>query len=139
MKHFLLIVLAALAVTACGTARRVSPDLPQSWTGCSTSEILEAMGDPVRIDSDDEGGSILVYESAPDYSSPDFDILDPDAKEGSIRKYARFYLDEEGICYKVDTNRSLPAPPRSPYYEPRGTFWIDILFYLPLIAVTILI
>ena len=139
MKHFLLIVLAAVAVTACGSARRISTDPPQSWTGCSTSEILQAMGDPVRIDTDGKGGSILVYESAPDYSSPDYDILDPDAKVGSIRKYARFYLDEEGICYKVDTNRSLPVPPRSPYYEPRGTFWIDLLFYLPLIAVTILI
>ena len=139
MKHILLLLLAAVAVTACGSSRRVSTDPPQSWTGCSTSEILEAMGDPVRIDADGKGGSILVYESAPDYSSPDFDILDPDAKEGRIRKYAHFFLDEEGICYKVDTNRSLPAPPRLPYYESTSTFWIDLLFYLPLIAITILI
>ena len=139
MKHILLLLLAAVAVTACGSARRVSTDPPQSWTGCSTSEILEAMGDPVRIDTDGKGGSILVYESAPDYSSPDFDILDPDAKEGRSRKYAHFFLDEEGICYKVDTNRSLPAPPRLPYYESTSTFWIDLLFYLPLIAITILI
>ena len=139
MKHFLLIVWAAVMLTACGTYRRVPADPAQPWAGCSTSEILRAMGDPVRIDPDGKGGSILVYESAPDYDSPDYDILDPEASAARTRKYARFYLDDEGVCYKVDTNRSLPAPPRIPYSEPRSSFWIDLFFYLPLIAVTILI
>ena len=139
MKHFLLIILAAMMLTACGTYRRVAADPTQPWVGCSTSEILRAMGDPVRIDPDGKGGSILVYESAPDYDSPDYDILDPEASAVHTRKYARFYLDDEGVCYKVDTNRSLPAPPRIPYSEPRSSFWIDLFFYLPLIAVTILI
>ena len=139
MKHFLLIILAAVMLTACGTYRRVAADPTQPWVGRSTSEILEAMGDPVRIDPDGRGGSILVYESAPDYDSPDYDILDPDANAVRTRKYAHFYLDDEGICYKVDRNQALPAPPRIPYSEPRGSFWIDLFFYLPLIAVTILI
>lgn len=137
MKHFLLIALAAVMLTACGTYRRVAADPTQPWVGCSTTEILGAMGDPVRIEQDGKGGSIVVYESQPDYDSPDYDILDPDA--GRNRKYALFYLDDEGVCYKVDTNRALPAPPRIPYSEPRGSFWIDLFFYLPLIAITILI
>ena len=139
MKHFLLIVLAAVMLTACGTYRRVAADPTQPWVGRPTSEILKTMGDPVRIDQDGRGGSVLVYESAPDYESPDYDILDPGANTVSTRKYAHFYLDDEGICYKVDRNQTLPAPPRSSYSEPRSTFWIDLFFYLPLIAVTILI
>ena len=139
MKHFLLIVLAAVMLTACGTYRRVPADPAQPWAGCSTSEILRAMGDPVRIDPDGKGGSILVYESAPDYDSPDYDILDPEANAVRARRFARFYLDDEGVCYKVDTNRSLPSPPRPLYSEPRGTFWIDLFFTLPLLAITIFI
>ena len=139
MKHFLLLLSALALLTACGSARRVSAaDGTATWEGRTTSEIIRAMGDPDRIDTDGKGGSILVYETAPDYSSPDYDILAPEAS-ASPRRYAHFYLNDEGRCYRVDTNRSLPAPPRLPYYEPRGTFWIDLLFYLPLIAVTILI
>ena len=138
MKHFFLVLLAVVTVTACGTVRRVSADAAQPWVGCTTQDILSRMGTPDHILGDGKGGSILVYESAPDYTSPDYDILAPEASAGP-RRYAYFYLDDEGYCYKVDTNRSLPAPPRPPYYEPEGTFWIDLLFYLPLIAVTILI
>jgi hypothetical protein len=140
MKHFILLLSALALLMACGTTRRVSAsEGTAAWEGRTTSEIMRAMGDPDRIDPDGKGGSILVYESAPDYDSPDYDILDPEASAARTRKYARFYLDDEGVCYKVDTNRSLPAPPRIPYSEPRSSFWIDLFFYLPLIAVTILI
>ena len=137
MKHILLLLLAAVAVTACGSARRVSTDPPQSWTGCSTSEILEAMGDPVRIDTDGKGGSILVYESAPDYSSPDYDILAPESS-ARPRRYTNFYLDGEGRCYRVDTNRNLPSPSS---YRPSvsAEFWLDVLYYLPLLTLLVLL
>ena len=80
MKHFILLLSALALLTACGTSRRVSTtDGTPSWEGRTTAEIMQAMGDPDRIDSDGKGGSILVYESAPDYDSPDYDILDPAA------------------------------------------------------------
>ena len=140
MKRFFLLLVAAMAVTACGTARRVSMDSQRSaWTGCSTEEILRAMGDPVRIDADGKDGSILVYESSPNYSSPDYDILDPDADARQNRRYAYFYLNGEGTCYRVDTNRNLPAPPNAFDVLDQGEFWIDILIYLPLLVVGILL
>ena len=139
MRHFILLLLAVVTVTACGTSRRVSAvDGTPSWEGRSTAEILQAMGDPDRIDADGKGGSILVYESAPDYSSPDYDILDP-AASARARRYANFYLSDEGVCYRVDTNRNLPAPPalyRSPF---RAEVWLDILYYLPLLTLVILL
>lgn len=139
MRHFILLLLAVVTVTACGTSRRVSAvDGTPSWEGRSTAEILRAMGDPDRIDADGKGGSILVYESAPDYSSPDYDILDP-AASARPRRYANFYLSDEGVCYRVDTNRNLPAPPalyRSPF---RAEVWLDILYYLPLLTLVILL
>ena len=139
MKHFILLLAALALLTACGTSRRVSAaGGTEPWVGRETGDILERMGTPDRIDPDGKGGSILVYESAPDYDSPDYDILDP-AASARPRRYANFYLDREGACYQVDTNRNLPAPPQSSYSGPRSTFWIEILYWLPLVAVTILI
>lgn len=139
MKHFILLLSALALLTACGTSRRVSvSEGAAAWEGRSTAEILRAMGDPDRIDADGKGGSILVYESAPDYSSPDYDILDP-AASARPRRYANFYLSDEGVCYRVDTNRNLPAPPalyRSPF---RAEVWLDILYYLPLLTLVILL
>ena len=85
------------------------------------------MGDPDRIDSDGKGGSIIVYESAPNYDDPDYDILDPEASKRP-RQYARFYLDNEGICYQVDTNRPLPAAPSSSPVRVGYSVWFDWLF-----------
>ena len=138
MKRFILLLLAAVAVTACGASRRVAVDPVQPWVGRTTSEILTTMGDPDRIDTDGNGGSILVYESTPDYDSPDYDILDPDANAGRTRRYAKFYLDDEGTCYRVDTNRNLPSPRRA-YVEDSGDVWIDVLIYLPLLLIGILL
>ena len=139
LKHFILLLSALALLTACGTSRRVSAvDGTPSWEGRSTAEILRAMGNPDRIDADGKGGSILVYESAPDYSSPDYDILDP-AASARARRYANFFLSDEGVCYRVDTNRNLPAPPalyRSPF---RAEVWLDILYYLSLLTLVILL
>ena len=137
MKRIILLLAALAMLTACGTSRRVSAaDGTPSWEGRTTADILQAMGDPDRIDPDGRGGSILVYESAPDYSSPDYDILAPEAS-ASPRRYANFYLDEEGRCYRVDTNRNLPAPRYLPSVS--AEFWLDVLYYLPLLTLLVLL
>ena len=137
MKRIILLLAALAMLTACGTSRRVSAaDGTPSWEGRTTADILQAMGDPDRIDPDGRGGSILVYESAPDYSSPDYDILAPEAS-ANPRRYANFYLDEEGRCYRVDTNRNLPAPRYLPSVS--AEFWLDVLYYLPLLTLLVLL
>jgi hypothetical protein len=139
MRHFILLLLAVVTVTACGTSRRVSAvDGTPSWEGRSTAEILRAMGDPDRIDADGKGGSILVYESAPDYNSPEYDILAPEA-EARTRRYAHFYLDDEGRCYRVDTNRPLPVPSRFFHTGVAVEFWLDLLWSIPLLTLIALL
>ena len=134
MKHFILVLLAVVTVTACGTSRRVSADPAQPWVGYTTQDILTRMGTPDHILDDGKGGSVLVYESAPDYTSPDYDILAPEAS-ATPRRYAYFYLDREGYCYKVDANRSLPSPPALYRSEPRISFWVDLLIWTPLLLI----
>ena len=139
MKHFILLLAALALLTACGTSRRVSAsEGTAAWEGRTTSEIMRAMGDPDRIDPDGKGGSILVYESAPDYSSPEYDILAPEA-EARTRRYAHFYLDDEGRCYRVDTNRPLPVPSRYFHTGVAVEFWLDLLWSIPLLTIIALL
>ena len=139
MRKTISLLLAVCALcTACSTVRRVSTDPAQPWVGYTTMDIIYAMGDPVRIDTDGKGGSILVYESTPDYSSPDYDLLDPNPSVRT-RKYAYFYLDDRGDCYRVDTNRDLPSPPRSILLESATNFWVDILFVAPFLVMGLLL
>ena len=139
MKHFILILAALAMLTACCSTRLVSAaDGTQRWSGRTTEDILGTMGDPDRIDPDGEGGSILVYESAPDYDSPDYDILAPESS-ARTRRYAHFYLDDEGVCYRVDTNRNLPAPSNLGHTLMLGPILVDILVYLPLLSLIALL
>ena len=139
MKHFILLLAALALLTACGTSRRISAAGGiEPWVGRETGDILERMGTPDRIDPDGKGGSILVYESAPDYNSPEYDILAPEA-EARTRRYAHFYLDDEGRCYRVDANRPLPVPSRFFHTGVAVEFWLDLLWSIPLLTIIALL
>ena len=127
MKRVIFLILSAvLVLTSCSVTRRVTTAPAQPWVGSTTEDIIKTMGDPSRIDSDGKGGSIIVYESAPNYDDPNYDILDPEASK-QHRQYARFYLDNEGICYQVDTNRPLPAAPSASPVRVGYSVWFDWL------------
>lgn len=140
MKKFFILVLVVVLATSCGVSRKVSRQANLSWVGHPTLEIIQMMGNPDRIDNDGKDGSILRYEAKPNYEDPSYDILDPDAKpdEGG---YAYFYVDREGDCYYVDTDRKLPNPNnRYDVYDDDGdSIWVDILIYLPLLLIGILL
>lgn len=139
MKKYLILILAAsVAFSACSVSRRVSvsTESVSPWVGCETTEILDAMGSPGRINPDGEGGSILVYESTPDYTDPAYDILDPDAS-ARHREYAYFYLDDEGTCYRVETNRTLPQAPVR--YQENAGGWENVLDFTLLIPLILLL
>jgi len=135
MKKILILLFVVVLATSCGVSRRVSREAQFTWIGRPTLEILQVMGNPDSIDKDGRDGSILRYESKPNYEDPSYDILDPNAKPGE-GGYAYFYVDREGECYWVDTNRKLPNPNYGRYVEDDGVrIWVDILFYLPLLLI----
>ena len=138
MKKIFILLFAVVLVSACGSSRRVSTDMAgrPSWVGYDALTIIKTMGNPDRIDENGRGGSILRYDSTPDYSDPKYDILDPEAAKHA-REYAYFYLDEEGVCYSVDTNHSLPAPPSQYSVGSRSSFWLDLLLWTPVILITL--
>lgn len=141
MKKVILLLLAAVvAFLSCSTTRRVSRETggsDNSWVGNTTMDILHEMGDPARIDTDGKGGSILIYESNPGYDSPDYDILDPDASTRT-RRYAYFYLDAEGLCYRVDSNIDLPYAPVSSTPKDSRLSGLEFVIFLPLFVLLLI-
>lgn len=141
MKKILLLLSVVVMVSSCGASRRVSTDVNTSWIGYSTQDILFVMGDPDRIEDDGKGGSVIKYETKPDYENPSYDILAPDAKP-SMSGYAYFYLDRAGDCYWVDTDRKLPEPryANGEYEDKEKTnLLVDILMSLPLLLIGLLL
>ena len=141
MKKFFILLLVVALASSCGVSRRVSRGSNISWVGHPTLEILQAMGNPDRIDNDGKDGSILRYEAKPNYEDPSYDILDPNAKPG-MGGYAYFYVDREGECYWVDATRKLPNPNNRPVLDDNDEglgIWVDILIYLPLFLIGILL
>ena len=135
MKKILIFLFVVVLATSCGVSRRVSREAQSNWIGRNAVDILQIMGDPDSIDKDDNDGSILRYEMKPDYDDPSYDILDPNAKPRESG-YAYFYVDREGECYWVDTDRKLPNPdPGASLHDDRDNIWVDILFYLPLLLI----
>ena len=137
MKKILIFLFVAVVATSCGVSRKVSRDANLSWVGRSTLEIIQKMGNPDRIEGDGKDGSILRYEAKPNYEDPSYDILDPNAKpdEGG---YAYFYVDREGDCYFVDTDRKLPRPDYG-YYDDEdddgSSVWVNVVFYLSMLLI----
>lgn len=135
MKQFFILLSVVVLASSCSISRRVSREAQNYWIGRSAVEIMQVMGDPDSIDTDGNGGSILRYEMKPDYEDPSYDILDPDAKPRDTG-YAYFYVDREGECYWVDTDRKLIHPDRGrSLYDELDNIWVDILFYLPLLLI----
>ena len=142
MKKIFILLFVAVLATSCGVMHRAWREASISWVGHPTLEIIQAMGNPDRIDSDGNGGSILRYEAKANYEDPSYDILDPNAKPDEVG-HAYFYVDSEGDCYKVDADRKLPNPRSSVDNvfdkDDELTLWLDIFIYLPLILVGILL
>ena len=138
MKKLFPFLLVAVLATSCVTYRQVSRDANPTWAGCTTTQIIQAMGSPDRIDSDGAGGAILRYDSQPDYEDPSYDILNPDPAPDGQRGHAYFYMNPEGVCYQVDSDRALPAPPDKPRSVVVGSIWLDMLVYLPLMLIFLL-
>ena len=129
MKRFIFLLALVAAITSCGSSRRLSRSEYTPWVGHSALEILQAMGNPDRIDSDGMDGSILRYIVKSDYEDPSFDLLDPDARP-SEGGYVYFYLTPGGDCYKVESNREMSGPGYGDYEDGKvdwKDFWVETL------------
>ena len=90
---FIFCIAAAIlaAMTSCGTTKYVpseEDELTQIWTGKEYQDIVQSYGEPDHIEMDGNDGSILVYD---------------------LEREMYFFLNPEGYCYLVSTNRSVPG------------------------------
>ena len=99
------------AMISCGTTKYVpteEDELTQIWAGKEYQDIVQSYGEPDRIEMDGMDGSILVYEE----QAPVSERVPQVPTTVTDRNHERemyFFLNPEGYCYLVSTNRSVPG------------------------------
>lgn len=102
------------AMTSCGTTKYVpteEDELTQIWAGKEYQDIVKSYGEPDRIEMDGMDGSILVYEEHATVIERDSVYVPQAPTTVTDRDHERemyFFLNPEGYCYLVSTNRSVP-------------------------------
>ncbi len=110
---FILCIAAAIlaAMTSCGTTKYVpteEDELTQIWAGKEYQDIVQSYGEPDRIEMDGDDGSILVYEEQAPVSERVTQVP-PTVTDRNHEREMYFFLNPEGYCYLVSTNRSVPG------------------------------
>ena len=102
-------------MTSCGTTKYVpteEDELTQIWAGKEYQDIVQSYGEPDRIEMDGDDGSILVYEEHATVIERDSVYVPQVPTTVTDRNHERemyFFLNPEGYCYLVSTNRSVPG------------------------------
>lgn len=104
---------AVLMLSACSMTRQypLETEYNDQWKGRSHAEIVTEFGAPDRVESDGNGGKILVYETFSTTTTTDVDThfgyFDPDytTKVQTNKSYTHFFIGPDNTCYHIKSNR----------------------------------
>ena len=108
------------AMTSCGTTKYVpteEDELTRIWAGKEYQDIVQSYGEPDRIEMDGMDGSILLYEEHATVIDSQTNTRDSvfvtqvptTVTDRNHEREMYFFLNPEGYCYLVSTNRSVPG------------------------------
>jgi len=125
---FCIVATVLAAMTSCGTAKRIEQlpteeeEMTQRWAGKEYSDIVQSYGAPDRIVPDGKDGSILVYEDVSTVMETEKSLVFDDytTTVKKEKQYTHFFLNPEGFCYLVKTNRHIPDTARGQLMDKAG-------------------
>lgn len=97
-KIFCLIV-GSLLFASCSTTYRVSYSQKNldTYVGLTHQELVQQLGAPISNVSDGGNGYVLIFEGNKEL----FDYSSRYATKSNTLPKAQFYMNEDGVCYKV--------------------------------------
>ena len=112
MKRLVYLLISLLAISSCGVLRNypLEQEYNEIWKGKTYNEIVMSFGAPDRVESDGNGGKILVYEEFDTTTTTDVDThfgnFDPDytTKVRTSKTYTHFFISSDNSCYHVKSN-----------------------------------
>ena len=134
------------AMSSCGTARKIEQlpteeeELTQRWAGKEYSDIVQSYGAPDRVAPDGKDGSIIIYENVSTTINTDKSLVFDDytTTVRNDKLYMHFFLDPEGYCYLVKTNRHFSNTARGQLEEKASTrFWLTTMGTMVAIGITV--
>ena len=114
MRSRILCLLAAVvAFSSCSILKvsSVEQEYNEVWKDRTYTEIVMEFGAPDRVESDGNGGNILIYEKVSTTATTDVDThfgnFDPDytTKVQTHKSYVHFYVGPDHMCYLVKSNK----------------------------------
>lgn len=114
MKRFLYLLISLFAISSCGVLKNypLEQEYNEVWKGKSHNEVVISFGAPDRVESDGNGGKILVYEQFSTTTTTDVDThfgnFDPDytTKVRTSKSYTHFFINSDNSCYHVKSNKT---------------------------------
>lgn len=143
---FCIVATVLAAMTSCGTAKKLEQlptqeeELTQRWAGKEYSDIVQSFGAPDRIAPDGKDGSIIIYENVSTTYETDKSLVFDDytTTVKNEKKFIHFFLNPEGSCYLVKTNRHFSDTARGQLEEKASTrFWLTTLGTMAAIGITV--
>ncbi len=136
MKHFInlsAIITALMCLASCGTYQTVSrvSEYTNQYVGQNHNYIVQRWGPPTRQTSDGAGGTILIYENSVQKSNAVADNVNPIAGTynpavltQTFTSYANFFIGDDSICYKVQTNQTKEVWVPASKKQKKAIYWI---------------
>jgi hypothetical protein len=102
MKKLLFISLVLL-LGSCVTSQKLGTNVATAWEGNSKTNLIQQLGPPTKIVSDEAGGNIYIYELASPTQTPgniysnhnNISYTTPQTKRGTMM----FYVNKGGTIY----------------------------------------
>ena len=117
-----------LMLTSCYTTYTVSqqPELSKLYVGSTHQSIVSRLGAPDRQTPDGAGGTILIYENITSQSIATAHNVNyytgtytPGVRTTSHTDYIHIYINSQGKCYNVKTNKTKIVSE----YDRKATLW----------------
>ena len=101
MKRLLPIIFLLVLLSSCSTTYSVtySQQKLNSYVGKTHQELVQELGAPISDVSDGGNGYILIFEGNREL----FNYSDRYVAKSSTLPKAQFFMDSNGVCYKVKT------------------------------------
>ena len=124
----LLLVLLCFGLTGCATTINKTMD---SWMGHNVNDLIASWGPPQQTMSDGQGGQILVYSNAVQWTTPGRAVTN---SYGNTNTYGNLnantygqntYGTYSGNTYGSGTATTTYTPPQTHGYQRQRMFWVD--------------
>ena len=119
MKKILIVLISLFILSSItGCATMINKKMA-SWMGHNVNDLIASWGPPQQTMSDGQGGQILIYSQARQWTTPGQSTT---STTGTANVYGNVY---SAHGYGTSTSQTTYNPPQTSGYSAQRMFWVD--------------